>query len=287
MEAQSPYLLDLAASLATLAAIAAGALAYGLRLRFAGPAHYARVDAAGSSRLLSRQAMELGYWCLQPAARACVRLGLSPNRLTALSLAVGAAAGVALAFGHVGVAAALAAISALGDALDGLVARTTGRSTPAGALFDAATDRYTETFLLAGLALHFHDSEPRLALALLALLGAYMVSYGSAKAEALGVKAPRGSMRRGERAVYLSAGLLLTPLAAAVAARGHLPLWVGEVPLLAALALVAAVSNVSAVLRLAAIGRAAQEKLAANGQAPVFPLAEGARGARSSARATR
>lgn len=287
MEASAPLPYDLAASLATLAALAGGALAYGLRLRFAGPAHYARVDAAGSSRLLSRGAMELGYWCLQPVARACVRAGLTPNRLTALSLAVGAAAGVALAIGHLGVAASLAAASAIGDALDGLVARTTGRSTPAGALFDAATDRYTETFLLAGLALHFHDSEPRLALALLALLGAYMVSYGSAKAEALGVKAPRGSMRRGERAVYLSAGLLVTPPAAALAARAHLPAWAGEAPLLAALALVAAVSNASAVLRLRAIARAAQEKLAANEQAPVFPLADGARGARSGARASR
>ncbi len=83
-----------------------------------------------------------------------------------------------------------------------------------------------------------------------------MVSYGTAKAEALGVESPRGAMRRVERAVYLDAGVLFVPIAGALAARFGLPAWVEHVPVLLALGLVGAVGNVSAVRRLLAVARA-------------------------------
>ena len=67
--------------------------------------------------------------------------------------------------------------------------------------------------------------------------------------------APRGAMRRQERAVYLVVGVALVPIAAAVCARAGLPPWVARVPLFAVLALVAIVGNVSAVRRLRAIAR--------------------------------
>jgi CDP-diacylglycerol---glycerol-3-phosphate 3-phosphatidyltransferase len=200
----------------------------------------------------------MGYWALQPLARACLWARLSASGITALSLGLGAAAGVALVLGHLGLAGALAAAASLGDALDGLVARATGTATRRGALFDAAVDRYGEFFFVGGLALHYHEDQLELAVALLALLGSFMVSYGSAKAEALGVPAPRGAMRRAERAAYLCTGALLSPIASALATRAELAPWVAEAPMLAALALVAVVSNVSAVRRLEAVARATQ-----------------------------
>jgi CDP-diacylglycerol--glycerol-3-phosphate 3-phosphatidyltransferase len=84
-----------------------------------------------------------------------------------------------------------------------------------------------------------------------------MVSYGSAKAEALGVAAPRGAMRRAERAAWLCGGALLSPLAAAVGQSAGIGPWIGEAPMLCALTMVGLVSNVSAVRRLAAVARAA------------------------------
>jgi hypothetical protein len=87
---------------------------------------------------------------------------------------------------------------------------------------------------------------------LLALLGSFMVSYASAKAEALRAQIPRGSMRRPERAAYLIIGAGLTPLLAPLVA-SHVPGatgWLLEIPALGAVALVALVSNVSAVSRL-------------------------------------
>jgi CDP-diacylglycerol--glycerol-3-phosphate 3-phosphatidyltransferase len=255
--------IDLHAAAAFLALLLCTALGYAVRLAVAGPAHFDRVDAAGASPLLGKRAMEMGYWGLQPLAHACIRAGLSADGITRLSLGLAAAAGVALAQGHLGVGGALAAVSALGDALDGLVARATGTATRRGGLFDAAVDRYGEFFILGGLALHHHDDQSRLGVALFALLGSFMVSYGSAKAEALGVPAPRGAMRRAERAAYLCGGALLSPFAGLLADRAQLPPWVAEAPVLAALALVGVVANVSAVRRLDAMGRAL------GGRAPV------------------
>ncbi len=159
-------------------------------------------------------------------------------------------------------AALLVGVSALGDVLDGLVARASGRAGPRGALFDASADRYGEFFFLAGLMLHWSEDRALLALPLAALLGSYMVSYGSAKAEALRVKVPGGSMRRAERAVWLCGGALLTPLwAAALDRAGYGPALaqplLAEAPAFFAVGLVALVSNVSAVLRLREIADAA------------------------------
>jgi CDP-diacylglycerol--glycerol-3-phosphate 3-phosphatidyltransferase len=254
--------VDVYASAAVLLAITAGAGAYAVRLARFGRARFARTDAAGGSRLLSKGLLEMGYSWLQPVGRLCVRLGVHPDVLTGASLALALLSGLALACGHFGVAALLVGVSALGDALDGLVARASGRAGPKGALFDASADRYGEFFFLAGLVFHWSADRWLLALPMLALLGSYMVSYGSAKAEALRVKVPGGSMRRAERAVWLCAGALLTPLWAASlvhAGEGAAlaePL-VAEAPLLFTVALVAAVSNVSAVLRLREVGTAA------------------------------
>jgi CDP-diacylglycerol--glycerol-3-phosphate 3-phosphatidyltransferase len=247
--------IDLLSTGFALALLATGLIAYCIRLFFIGSAHYSRVNAAGSSPLLSRGTMEFGYWCLQPFGRACIAVGLSPNQITGLSLIFGAAGGVAIAWGHFGVGALLAAISGLGDVLDGLVARETKRANPSGAIFDASVDRYTEFFILGGIAFAGRENGFVLALALLAILGSFMISYGSAKAEALRIAVPSGSMRRAERATYLCGGLLLSPITGFYAAQGGLPAWAAQAPMLAALGLVAAISNVSAVLRLLSIAR--------------------------------
>ncbi len=87
-------------------------------------------------------------------------------------------------------------LASLGDAVDGLIARATQTVSPGGALFDASVDRYEEFFILGGIAYFFRSSGLLLATTLLAFLGSFMVSYGSAKAEALGV----AESRRGDAA---------------------------------------------------------------------------------------
>jgi CDP-diacylglycerol--glycerol-3-phosphate 3-phosphatidyltransferase len=93
-----------------------------------------------------------------------------------------------------------------------------------------------------------------------------MVSYSTAKAEALQLEAPRGSMRRTERAVVLILGAGLSPLAAQLN-----PSWL-EWPMVAAIGIVALGGNVSAIRRLAAIARAARERDASRGVTAPEPV---------------
>jgi phosphatidylglycerophosphate synthase len=261
--------IDLACSLGLLALLLAAAGAYAIRKSLAGSARNARVEKAGSSIFLNKGTMEMAYWALTPIARACVRIGLTANGVTFLALLLGAGAGVALGFGRFGLAAVLTAASSFGDALDGIVARETGTSSDAGEVFDAAADRYEEFFFLAGLGFYFRNAPLSLGLVLLTVLGSFMVSYGTAKAEALQVESPRGSMRRAERALYLGAGALLAPIAYALTVRFALPSWAPEAPILAALSVVGMVSNVSAVTRLQAVAAAVRRR---EGAAEASPL---------------
>jgi CDP-diacylglycerol---glycerol-3-phosphate 3-phosphatidyltransferase len=233
---------------------------FGLRVAIRGVVRYDRVDAVGGSPLLSKRLVEFGYWATLPMARFCARAGITPNHITWISLGLGIGAGVAISFGLLGLGAFLALISALGDSIDGQVARMTHTGSEAGEVFDASVDRYMEFFYIGGLVIFYHDSIPCQAIALLALLAAFMVSYATAKAEAMGVVPPRGPMRRHERSVYLIAGCVFSPI---------LTPWLEPftpypalraVPALAALFVVATVGNYSAARRLWLVARALRER---------------------------
>lgn len=238
-------------------ALTAAALSlFGARLLLRGAVRFDRVDAAGGSVLLSKRFVEMGYWAILPVARACARVGVTPNHISWAALALGLGSGVAAAFGLLGLAGLLALLSALGDIVDGQVARLTGTGSAAGELLDASVDRYMEFAFLAGAAIFYRGHAVTMLVPLGALLAAFMISYSTAKAEALQVEPPKGLMRRHERATYLIAGSVLSsvfsawlepfgPLPAL-----HAPLFFG------ALAVIAVAGNVSAVRRLAAIGRA-------------------------------
>jgi len=184
-----------------------------------------------------------------------VRAGITANAVTIASLGFAAVAGVLLSVGALGWAALAMVTACLGDALDGLVARRSASTSVGGALLDASVDRYGEFFFLGGLALYLRASTPLLAVTLSALAGSFMVSYGSAKAEALRVSVPPGLMRRAERAVCLCSGVGLVPLSDWLARASILPAWAARAPLVAALAVIAVGANASAIRRLRALAR--------------------------------
>lgn len=190
-----------------------------------------RAGQARSSLVLPRAALDAALWCLDHVARGLIALGVTANAISVSSVVLAGIAGALLCYGQFGWAAVAMVIASLGDALDGLVARRTGTASVAGALLDASIDRYEEFFFLGGLAVYFHDSVAALALTLLALAGSFMVSYGSAKAEALGVPVPPGAMRRAERAVFLCAGVATTPVFAWAAVGSAVPAWAGQAPI--------------------------------------------------------
>jgi CDP-diacylglycerol--glycerol-3-phosphate 3-phosphatidyltransferase len=256
-------LIDLAFSLGLAMATLVIAVSYAGRVSRVGAARESRIEQAGSSPLLGKAAMEMGYWAMRPVAQVCIALGLSANVVSWISLALAALAGVSLAAGAFGLAAVVSLASSACDALDGMIARDTGTASDAGEVLDAAVDRYSELFFFGGIVLHERFDPFAIALTLAATAGAIMVSYSTAKAEALGVAAPRGAMRRQERAVYLVVGVALVPIVASACARAGLPAWIARAPLFAVLALVAVVGNVSAVRRLKAIAEAVRKPRAA------------------------
>jgi CDP-diacylglycerol--glycerol-3-phosphate 3-phosphatidyltransferase len=197
---------------------------------------------------------------LSPIAHILGAAGVSANTVTGVSLVAGVLAGAALALGHFGVAVLATTVAFLGDAMDGLLARHMHTASPGGALFDASADRYEEFFVLGGLALFFRSSPGVLAIALLAMVGSFMVSYGSAMAEAHGVPVPGGIMRRASRAAILAAGITLVPITAAVARSASGFAWLTYSPALLALAVIAVGANVSAVIRLRVVAHAASRR---------------------------
>jgi len=242
---------------------------YLLRSAIVGRRRHARADADGGSVFLNKRTMEMVYWILEPVIDFLAALRITPNMVTLFSLLPAAGAGVALASGWFGLASLLAVVATFCDILDGLLARKTGVSSNAGEVIDAAVDRYGEMFWFGGLVYYYRSHDQVLFIVLAAIIGSFMVSYATAKAEAMGVAAPRGAMRRGERAAYLIFGAAFTPVSKALFANSA-SLALHECPIILTLTIIAVVSNISVVQRLGAI----IEALRAKEKAPAAPASE-------------
>ncbi len=235
-----------ALGLVCTAAALAGALGRG---------SFERIEQQGGSVILGRFLMNAGYRVLQPAVRACAALRVSPATLTWLSLPPAAIAGVAAAGGHWGLAAWGLFISALFDVLDGAVARATGRASPRGAILDSVLDRYVEFFLFAGALVHYRGWPAVQCLVIAALFGSMMITYSTAKAEALRLTPPRGNMKRSDRMTLLIVGAALAPFSRRwLEPAGTCPAW----PVLGAIGLIAVLANWSALVRFLALSRQAR-----------------------------
>ncbi|HEY4239824.1 MAG TPA: CDP-alcohol phosphatidyltransferase family protein [Kofleriaceae bacterium] len=146
-------------------------------------------------------------WLIHPLERLLIGR-VSPNAVTAVSLAMCGVTGAAVGLGHLPGAVWLYAFAGILDVVDGRLARIANQQTRAGALFDSVSDRWGELFVFAGYAWFLHDS-----LWLLAVFGAVgasmMVSYTRARAEGLGVELSGGMMQRAERIVLVAGGTLV------------------------------------------------------------------------------
>jgi phosphatidylglycerophosphate synthase len=228
---------------------------YAVRIRRFGAFRSERVANIGGTVMVGEGIMQATYWAIDPVVRGLVALGITPNMVTYGALVLGLGAGVAIAFGYFGVACLLGTLSTISDILDGQVARLTKSGSAAGELLDAVVDRYTEFAFIAGFVVFAHDAPGQVGIALAALLASYMISYASAKAEALQVTTKRGLMRRHERGIYLIVTAGLTPiLGPSIAA--HWPSVPWTVLFCLGLGIVGSVGNVAAVLRMVRIRRA-------------------------------
>lgn len=141
-----------------------------------------------------------------PLGRLCLRVGLTPDLLTLISLVFGGAAAYAISQGAFMWGNALILLMALADVLDGATARASGTSTPFGTVFDHVVDRYAEFFILLGIVASGAVSG---AWSMFALFGMVMASYVRARAESTGlVKSCNvGFAGRQEKLVVLMIGM--------------------------------------------------------------------------------
>jgi len=118
-----------------------------------------------------------------PYGRICVRLGLTPNVLTGVSLLVGVSAGILFwqKQWYWGIIAML--LSAFTDMLDGATARAAGTGTRFGSVLDRVSDRFGEFFILTGILLS-GTVEP--GWVLFAQFGVLIASYTRSAAESVG-----------------------------------------------------------------------------------------------------
>lgn len=151
---------------------------------------------------------------LKPIGSSLRNAGLSADQLTVAGLLLSAFAALAVAKGALVAGAALLALSAVADVLDGAVAKASGTASNRGNFFDSVTDRVSDSLVLGGVAWYLVSAaSPHTAVLPLAVLGASnLVSYERAKAEALGYTARGGLMERAERMLAVGLGLLVSAL---------------------------------------------------------------------------
>jgi CDP-diacylglycerol--glycerol-3-phosphate 3-phosphatidyltransferase len=143
---------------------------------------------------------------VNPAARLLGRLGIHPNTLTVVGFLLQVGVGALFALGRIRWGGGLLFIIAPVDALDGAVARAVGKESAFGAFLDSTLDRLSDAVLILGLTGHYlrQGAQLEVALLLLALVAALMVSYTRARAESLGLSCRVGLLTRMERILLIA-----------------------------------------------------------------------------------
>jgi len=130
---------------------------------------------------------------------------------------VGMLAGLAYGLSWGGAAGLLAAVSQVLDGVDGQFARLTKSQSAAGAFLDSVLDRYSDGALVIGLSVYniqsgLLTSRAIIVLAFLALAGSGLISYTSARAQALGINLGKPTFAsKGSRTSAIALSGLLSP----------------------------------------------------------------------------
>ena len=164
---------------------------------------------------------------MRPVGDWLARSGLNPDVISVAGLGLQLVVAVAIVRHDFLLAGLVAILAGVADSLDGAVAKARGITSPFGALLDSTLDRLSDALLFAPIAwlYAFPPGGPGAggwvtALALVALVASFLVSYVKARAEGLGLTCNVGIAERAERLILVVAGLLfdVVPLMLAVLA---------------------------------------------------------------------
>lgn len=157
---------------------------------------------------------------MRPVGRALARTPLTPNSVTLIGVAIQVLVATLIVDGRLVLAGGIAIVAALLDVFDGALAKARGRVTKFGAFLDSTTDRLSDALFFAPIAWLYGvspDSAARdepwvAAVALVALVASFLVSYVKARAEALGFDAKVGIAERAERVMLVIVALVFNDL---------------------------------------------------------------------------
>ena len=148
---------------------------------------------------------------LLPLCRVLAGFGVRPNQITLTGTLLCLLGAVLVATDRLVLGGLIWLAGSVLDMLDGALARSQNQTSRGGAFLDSTLDRVSEGVLFTAIAYHFasQGAAAEAALTVVALLGAFLVSYTRARAEALGAECKVGIITRAERVVLLSLGLCL------------------------------------------------------------------------------
>ena len=145
---------------------------------------------------------------LVPVASSLIRV--NPNLVSWVAFLGAVGAGFAFFFGgaaFLGLALGLILVNAYLDALDGKIAKMTGKASLRGDFLDHVLDRYADVFMIGGIAFSAYCD---LRIGTFALLGVLLTSYMGTQAQAVGQgRRYAGLLGRADRLVLLFLGSLL------------------------------------------------------------------------------
>jgi len=149
-------------------------------------------------------------------------MGVTPTGVTLFGLGLHVLGAVWIGFGNLAGGGVVLLLAAVCDALDGSLARHTGKVSRFGAFLDSTIDRIDETVVFAGIAAYFLRTPSGwgdfwAVTALLVLAGSLITSYARARAEGLGLECSVGVFERPERVAVTLLGLFLGSIALGLA----------------------------------------------------------------------
>lgn len=153
---------------------------------------------------------------MRPVGRGLARTPLSPDAVTYLGVLLQVGVAVLIVDGRLLAAGLLAIVASFADAFDGALAKAKGSASKWGAFLDSSTDRLADALYFIPIAWLYgvapdvatRHSEVTAALALVALVGSFLVSYTKARAESLGFDCNVGIAERAERLIVLVVALV-------------------------------------------------------------------------------
>lgn len=152
---------------------------------------------------------------MSPIARALLKAHVTPDMVTwAGTIGVVAISLICFPNGWLWQGVLLLLVFIFSDSLDGIMARTSGRSSDWGAFLDSTLDRVADGAVMGGLALYFVDAGDSwwAGLALVTLVLGQVTSYTKARGESLGYEVNGGLAGRADRLLVSLLGAMLTGL---------------------------------------------------------------------------